>query len=134
MEIVTEDKYCCCFRKSVSHLPGSFTSFWQAYLKMKMGLKCCFPLSFFGLCICSSSDEECFQSCGVWYSGQSKRMLLGLLHKLEMGHLTQKGPTHTGSSRECRTIPLTLSRLILVQVCQISSNQLFLGIVLSFLF
>lgn len=47
MEIVMEDKSCYRFRKSVSHLPGSFTSFWQAYLKMKPGLKCCFPLSFF---------------------------------------------------------------------------------------
>lgn len=63
MEIVLEDKSCYCFRKSVSHLPDSFTSFWQAYLKMKTGLKCCFPLSFFILCIYSSSDEECFQSC-----------------------------------------------------------------------
>lgn len=133
MEIVTEDKSYYCFRKSVSHLPGSFTSFWQAYLKMKTGLKCCFPLSFFILCIYSSSDEECFQSCGVWYSGQSKRMLLGLLQNLEMRHLPQKSPTHTGSCRECRAIPIALSRLILVQVCQISSNQLFLGAVLAFL-
>lgn len=72
MEIVTEDKSCYCFRKSVPHLPGSFTSFWQAYLEMKTGLKCYFPLSFSILYICSSSDEECFQSCGVWYSVQSK--------------------------------------------------------------
>lgn len=31
MEIVTEDESCYCFRKSVSHLSGSFSSFWQAH-------------------------------------------------------------------------------------------------------
>lgn len=132
MEVVTEDKSYYYFRKSVSHLPGSFTSFWQAYLKMQTGLKCCFPLSCFILCICSSSDEECFQGCGVWYSVQSKGMLLALLQNLEMGHPTQKSLIHTGSCRECRTITIALPRLILVQVCQISSNQLFLGVVLPF--
>lgn len=77
MEIVTEDRSCYCFRKSVPHLPGSITSFWQAYPEMKTELKCYFPLSFFILCICSSSDEECFQSCGVWYSVQSKEDATG---------------------------------------------------------
>lgn len=129
MEIVTEDRSCYCFRKSVSNLPHSFTSFWQAYLKMKTGLKCCFPLSFSILFICSGTDEECFQSCGVWYLGQSKRMLLGLLQNLETGHPTQRSLTHTEIYRECRTIPIALPRLILVQVCQISSNQSFLGAV-----
>lgn len=133
MEIVLEDKSCYCFRKSASHLPGSFTSFWRAYLKMKTGLKYCFLLSFFILCIYSSSDEECFQSCGVWYSVQSNKILLGLLQNLEMGHPTQKSLTHTGSCRELRTTTIALPRLILFQVCQISSNQLFLGVVLSFL-
>lgn len=87
----------------------------------------------YSLCIYSSSDEECFQGCGVWYSVQSKRMLLCLLQNLEMGHPTQKSLTHTWSCRESRTITIALPRLILVQVCQISSNQLFLGVVLSFL-
>lgn len=41
MEIVTDESYC--FRKPVSHLSGSFASFWQAYLKMKTGFKCFFP-------------------------------------------------------------------------------------------
>lgn len=100
---------------------------------MKTGLKCCFPLLFFVLCICSSSDEECFQSCGVWYSVQSKRMLLGLLQNLEIGHPTQKSLAHTGSCRESRTITIALPKLVLVLVCQINSNQLFLGAVLSFL-
>lgn len=44
MEIVVEDESCYCFRKSVSHLSGSFTLFWQAYLKMKTGFKCVFSL------------------------------------------------------------------------------------------
>lgn len=84
-------------------------------------------------CIYSISNEECFQSCGVWYSVHSKRMLQVLLQSLEMGHPTQESLTHTGGCRECRTITIALPRLILVQVCQISSNQLFLQVVLSFL-
>lgn len=39
MEIVMEDENCYCFRKSISHLSGSFTSFWQAYLNTKTGFK-----------------------------------------------------------------------------------------------
>lgn len=105
--------------------------FGRLTLKWKQGLSVVF-LSH-SLCIYSSSDEECFQSCGVWYSVQSNRMLLGLLQNLEMGHPTQKSLNHTGSCRECRTITIALPMLILFQVCQISSNQLFLGVVLSFL-
>lgn len=105
--------------------------FGRLTLKWKQGLSVVF-LSH-SLCIYSSSDEECFQSCGVWYSVQSNRMLLGLLQNLEMGHPTQKSLNHTGSCRECRTITIALPMLFLFQVCQISSNQLFLGVVLSFL-
>lgn len=62
---------------------------------------------------------------------RAKRMLQGVLQNLEMGHPTQKSLTHTGRCRGCRTVTIALPRLILVQVCQISSNQLFLGVVLS---
>lgn len=45
MEIVIDESYF--FRKSVSRLSGSFASFWQAYLKMKTGLKFFFFLLIF---------------------------------------------------------------------------------------
>lgn len=70
MEIVTEDESCYCFRKSVSHLSGIFTSFWQAYLKMKTGFQWVFsPLTNFFFIL--DSEEECFLSFGVWYSVQA---------------------------------------------------------------
>ena len=62
---------------------------------------------------------------------KSKRMLLGLLQNLEMWQPTQKRLNHMGSYGECRAIITALPRLTLFQVCQISSNKLFLGVVLS---
>lgn len=62
---------------------------------------------------------------------KSKRMLLGLLQNPEMWHPTQKRLNHAGSHGEGRTIITVLPGLTLFQVCQISSNKLFLGVVLS---
>lgn len=66
MEIVIDESYF--FRKSVSRLSGSFASFWQAYLKMKTGLKFFFFLLFFFIL---ESQEECFLTFGICYSVQA---------------------------------------------------------------
>lgn len=104
---------------------------------MKTGFKWFFSLLL--LFICSRQWEGILLKLwGMIFStgynahlSKSKRMLLGLLQNLEMRHPRQKKLNRTGSYGECRTIITALPRLALFQVCQISSNKLLLGVVLS---
>lgn len=141
VEIVMEDENCYCYRKSVSHLSGSFTSFWQTCHNMKTGFNWGLSPSYslINLFLILDSEEKCFPR--LWsmifstgysaHPSKSKRVLLGLLQNLEKWHSTQERLNHRGSYRECRTIITALPRLTLFQVCQISSKQLLLGEVLS---
>lgn len=84
MEIVTDESYC--FRKPVSHLSGSFASFWQAYLKMKTGFKCFFPHNRFFFLIILESQEECFLTFAVWYSVQAAMPMSVNSKRRAVGH------------------------------------------------
>lgn len=85
METVIDESYC--FRKPVSHLSGSFASFWQAYLKIKTGFKWFFPHNrFFFFLIILESQEECFLTFAVWYSVQAVMPMSVNSKKRAVGH------------------------------------------------